>query len=307
MTSINTLHSHSHPSDNTPVVPPLSIGASAQAIQHHYDISNDFYHLWLDTLTRSYSVALWQDGDTLESAQRRKINFHINQAHASKTQRVLDIGCGWGGTLKQLIENHNAQKAIGLTLSQKQFEWIQQLNQPKIQVHLNSWADYVPDDLFDAIISIGAFEHFATFDLSSDQKLECYRTFFQRCHQWLRPGGRMSLQTIVYENTNAKDFSQFFAEEIFPESNLPHLAEVVKAAERLFEVVLIQNDREHYVRTLKEWLKRLKANRMEAENLVGKDVVKKYEKYLGISMIGFHTGHMNLSRLCLRRIDSPNV
>ena len=303
MTSINTLPSNSHPGDNPPPVPPLSRGASAQAIQHHYDISNDFYHLWLDTLTNSYSAALWQNDDTLESAQLRKINFHIIQAHASNTQRVLDIGCGWGGTLKHLVEHHNVQHAIGLTLSQKQLEWIQTFNQSQIQVNLKSWTDYIPDDVFDAIISIGAFEHFATLGLSSAQKVDCYRNFFQRCHEWLKPGGRMSLQTIVYENANAEDFSQFFAKEIFPESNLPHLAEVVKAAERLFEVILIQNDREHYVRTLKEWLKRLKANRVEAKNLVGKDVVKKYEKYLGMSMIGFYTGRMNLSRLSLRRIN----
>ena len=307
MDPIDTLNSSSCPSPPVLVNQSSPIGTSARAIQHHYDIGNDFYRLWLDNLTTSYSAALWQDNDTLESAQLRKINFHIDQAHANNTQRVLDIGCGWGGTLKQLIEHHNVQQAVGLTLSQKQAEWIQQFNHPQIHVHLSSWVDYVPDALFDAIISIGAFEHFATLDLSSTQKIECYRAFFQRCHEWLKPGCWLSLQTIVYDNYSNRNFSQFFSEEIFPESNLPYLAEIVKATERLFEVISIQNNREHYVRTLKSWRRRLKGNRQEATNLVGEDMVRKYEKYLGICMIGFHTGRMNLSRLSLRRIDSSNI
>ncbi len=279
-------------------------GASAEAIQHHYDAGNDFYQLWLDN-TLSYSSALWSENEgyeKLELAQLRKIDFHINQARSSNAKRVLDVGCGWGSTLKRLVE-HNVQQAVGLTLSKTQAKWIESLNLPGIEVELKSWSDYFPEEPFDAIISIGAFEHFAKLELSQEQKIDCYRTFFQRCHEWLKPGGYMSMQTIVYENSQQEDFSQFFAEEIFPESDLPHLAEIAKATEKIFEIVALRNDREHYERTLKVWLKNLKANRKEAVNLVGEKVVARYEKYLSFCIIGFHTGTMNLSRITLRRID----
>jgi cyclopropane-fatty-acyl-phospholipid synthase len=281
-------------------------GASTEAIQHHYDVSNDFYQLWLDHQTLAYSSALWEENDSLESAQLRKIDFHINQARAVGAERVLDVGCGWGGTLKRLVEMHNVDRAIGLTLSNTQAEWIDSFNHQEIEVKLENWSDYMPEGAFDAIISIGAFEHFAKLDLSQAQKIECYRTFFQRCHEWLRPGGYMSLQTIVYENYQKENFSKFIAEEIFPESNLPHLAEIAKATERIFEIVSIRNDRDHYERTFKAWLKNLKMNRKEAVNLVGEKVVSTYEKYFNLFIIGLHTGTMNLSRITLRRIDRPS-
>ena len=277
--------------------------ASAKAIQHHYDVSNDFYQLWLDP-TSTYSSALWEENDTLESAQLRKIDFHISQARAKGAKRVLDVGCGWGSTLKRLVEIHDVEYGVGLTLSKAQAEWIESFNQPRIDVNLTSWADYRPEEPFDAIISIGAFEHFAKLELSPAQKVECYRTFFQRCHEWLKPRGWMSLQTIVYENSQKEDFSQFFAAEIFPESDLPHLAEIAQATKGIFEIVALRNDREHYKRTLKAWLKNLKAHRAETVNLVGEEVVARYEKYLSFSIIGFHTGTMNLSRITMHRIDN---
>jgi cyclopropane-fatty-acyl-phospholipid synthase len=99
-------------------------GASVQAIQHHYDLSNAFYQLWLDR-SCTYSCALWQEGDSLEAAQLRKIDFHIEQARVKQGDRVLDIGCGWGSTLNRLVEKYQVQQAIGLTLSETQSQWIQ--------------------------------------------------------------------------------------------------------------------------------------------------------------------------------------
>lgn len=279
-------------------------GASAEAIQHHYDVSNEFYRLWLDS-TNTYSAALWEDNDTLELAQIRKLDYHINQARASNAKRVLDVGCGWGSTLKRLVEVHGVQQAVGLTLSNSQAEWISSFNQPQIDARVESWSDHVPTAPYDAIISIGAFEHFAQLNLSQDEKIAGYRAFFQRCHEWLQPGGCISLQSISYENSRREDFSQFYANEIFPESDLPRLADIATASERLFEVVALRNDREHYARTLRAWQKGLKANRAAAVNLVGEEVVSRYEKYLKFSIIGFHVGTMGLLRVTLRRIDNP--
>jgi len=276
-------------------------GASAAAIQFHYDIGNDFYQLWLDK-TCSYSSALWGENDkTLEEAQNRKIDYHIEQSKAS--DRVLDIGCGWGGVLTRLSQNKDIKEGVGLTLSQAQLDWINALQLPKTRVSLESWADYKPKQPFNSIISIGAFEHFVNLEQNDEEKAATYKKFFQTCWNWLEPDGSISLQTIIYERANISNSSSFLAKEIFPESNLPHLHEILKASEGLFEIVTLRNDRKHYERTLHYWLKNLRANRAQAVDLVGEKVVKKYEHYFGICMIAFHSAALNLSRITFKRIN----
>lgn len=282
----------------------LNLGASAEAIQHHYDASNDFYRLWLDT-TLTYSCALWEESDTLNAAQLRKLDFHINQARARGSQRVLDVGCGWGSTLKRLVETHGVKQAVGLTLSNAQADYFASLNWQPVEIRIESWLNHNPTAPYDAIISIGAFEHFAKQNLLHKERVEGYRQFFQCCHKWMKPGSWMSLQTISYENSRREDFSKFYGEEIFPESDLPRLSEIAEASERIFEIVALRNDREDYEHTCRAWLSRLKANRVAAVQLVGEQAVKRYEKYLQFSTIGFHLGTMGLLRITLRRIDKP--
>ena len=281
-------------------------GASAAAIESHYDVSNQFYRLWLDS-TCTYSCALWEERDTLESAQLRKLDYHIHQANAESVDRVLDVGCGWGSMLTRLTEVYGVKRAVGLTLSRQQAQHIAEMNNPNIEVRTENWLDHEPQMPYDAIISIGAFEHFAKLDLSKSQKLDAYRTFFRRCHEWLRPGKMMSLQTIVYGNAGREDFSDFFDKEIFPESNLPHIAEIAEASDRLFEIVCLRNDREHYERTFRMWRERLKANWTRAVELVGEETVLRYDKYFQYFIIGCHTERMGLVRVTLRRIDMPRL
>ncbi|MBD1821243.1 class I SAM-dependent methyltransferase [Cyanobacteria bacterium FACHB-DQ100] len=286
-----------------------STGASAAAIQHHYDVGNDFYQLWLDP-TMVYSCALWEENEpttNLEKAQIRKIDYHIEQARAQGKKRVLDIGCGWGGILKRLVNEHGVQQAIGLTLSEAQADWVRALNHPQIEVNLEGWQNYEPTAPFDAIISVGAFEHFVKPELSSAEKIEVYRSFFQRCHGWLNPGGSMSLQTIAYGKRKPEEVqklpgAKFANEEIFPESDSPRLAEIAEAAEGIFEIVTVRNDRLDYVKTLEVWLKNLRAHRAEVVQAAGEVVFQRYERYLYLALLGFLTGDLLLLRLTLRRI-----
>ncbi|MFS0518036.1 class I SAM-dependent methyltransferase [Nostoc sp. UIC 10607] len=285
-------------------------GASHQAIQHHYDVGNDFYQIWLDS-TMTYSCAIWEEGETesaLELAQIRKVDFHINQAKAKNTKRVLDIGCGWGTVLQRLVEVYGVEQAVGLTLSEAQKDWIYAKKHPQIEVNLESWLNYSPAEPFDAIISIGAFEHFVKPELSSNEKIDVYRTFFNRCHEWLKPGSSMSIQTIAYGKRKAEEVqkslgAQFANQEIFPESDSPRLTEITAAAEGIFEVISVRNDRMDYVRTLQAWLSKLRSKRTEVINLVGKTVFERYERYLYLALLGFLTGDLLLLRLTFRRID----
>lgn len=284
-------------------------GASPEAIQSHYDVGNEFYSLWLDP-TLSYSGAMWEPGDTLETAQLRKLDFHIEQAAARGAERVLDVGCGWGGVLKRLVTVHGVKKAVGLTLSKAQAEWVAALDHPNVEVRVESWSEHQPEGPYDAIISIGAFEHFARLDSTDAERVEGYRAFFSRCSEWLRPGGRLSLQTFAYGSRRRREEgrrtagTQFLATEIFPETDPPRLDDIVAASDGIFEVEALRNDRRDYALTLKEWLRRMRARRDEATAMVGEEGFARYERYLQLSTIGFDTGYLALFRITLSRLGS---
>jgi cyclopropane-fatty-acyl-phospholipid synthase len=285
---------------------------STEAIQCHYDVGNDFYRLWLDP-TLTYSCALWEQDvpdDMLEQAQRCKLELHVRNARARGAARVLDIGCGWGAMLRYLVKDAGVQQAVGLTLSRQQADAIQVVRQPGVKVRLENWTEHAPSQPYDAVISIGAFEHFANAAWPEDEAEKTYRAFFRRCHQYLKPGGWLSLQTIALGNLDRQKAksspeANFIQQEIFPEAALPGLEQISRASDGLFELVTLQNDREDYRRTCQVWLQRLTARRAEATVLVGEAVVKRYVRYLKLSGALFHLGQIGLLRIAFRRLDDP--
>lgn len=290
------------------MIDPRTAGSSQRAVEHHYDVGNDFFRLWLGP-TMAYSCALWTGSETesLEEAQMRKIDAHLEGANGSGTSRLLDIGCGWGGALERAVQSHQVQQATGLTLSHCQHEWIAGLGKPAIDVRLESWVDHRPEASYDAIISVEAFEAFARPGLSPGDKLDVYRMFFSRCHEWLKPGGWCSIQTIGYGNSGPEDYDEFIASEIFPETDLPRIAELAEAVERIFEIVELRNDRSDYVRTLDAWAARLRENRAAAVALAGEATVVRFQRYLKLASHMFRSGACDLIRLSLRRIDQPKA
>lgn len=280
-----------------------TLGASVQALEYHYNLGNDFYALWLDK-SLSYTSALYRSpDDSLEAAQTHKVDYHYDETHLRGAERILDVGCGWGGQLQRATRHYDVKQAVGLTLNQPHIDWIRAFNNPRIDVRLQNWRDHKPDAPYDRVYAWGVLEHAARPGISDAEKRGVYRHFFELCHGWLKPGGWLSVQTITYENADRGDLSAFIEQEIFPESDLPTQADIVCGRERLFELTRFRNDREHYERTLREWRRRLRANAAAAEAMVGAEVVAKYEKYLSLFMIGFHTGTMNLSRFAFRRLD----
>lgn len=280
---------------------PVKRGGAEAAIQHHYDVSNAFYALWLDE-TLTYSCALWGEGDDVEdlaAAQRRKLDFHLDAAGASRARRLLDIGCGWGSLLDRALNHPHMEDAIGLTLSEAQFQHISARRHPRLQVRKESWIDHAPPHKYDSIVSIGALEHFASPGDTPRQKIGLYREFFQRCRSWLRPGGAMSLQTIAYGTMQPSENNEFISTRIFPDSELPQPHELVEAASGLFELTLLRNDRVQYGRTCDLWYQNLRRRRTEAVAIVGEEKVRHYEKYLRVSSFGFHSGRVGLLRLAL--------
>ena len=284
------------------------LGASPSAIRTHYDISNEFFFLWLDP-TRTYSCALWDgEEDSLQQAQERKLDFYAGAVRATGAARVLDVGCGWGSLLHRLVEEHDVENVVGLTLSETQRDYIDTWADGRYEVAVQNWADHEPRGLYDAIVSLGAFEHFADMGLSRPGRVEAYRRFFTRCHDWLRPGGRLAVQTNVKGNNVAMSRQAvrdqlFIIDRIYPESELPWPSEILEASERLFDVVFVRNEPDQYIRTCRTWLERLQATSDEAKALVGDEVVADYQRYLEACIDGFAKRHIGLVRAVFERID----
>lgn len=284
-------------------------GATQRAIEDHYDVGNSFYELWLGR-TMAYSGALWGEGDDLDAAQVRKFDHHIRESGADHARRVLDIGCGWGGMLNRIRERHQPEALVGLTLSSAQAEWVRRMEIPGTEIRVESWADYQPSEKFQAIISVGAFEHFARIDFTEAQKTEAYRDFFQRCHALLDEGGHLSLQTFAYGSVRSRaealteEATRFLSEEIFRETDPPSLVNIAEAIQGSFELVRMHNDREGYARTCREWLERLKATKAQAIERSSPETYERYRKYLFFSYAGFMSGNIDLYRITLRRLPS---
>ena len=286
-------------------------GASRRAIEHHYDVGRDFYRLWLDS-RMVYSSAYWPGAldDDIDSAQLAKLEWHCSAARVDQGARVLDVGCGWGALLAHLVDRRGASNVVGLTLSADQAEHASG-QAGSAEVRLEDWREHRPGDLYDAVISIGAFEHFARPDLTSEERRSVYRSFFERCARWLRPGGRLSLQTIAYEDLvpSSGPVARFFTEEVFPESSLPYLTDILSAAEPWFRVLELRNDGEQYARTLELWQRRLEAARTTAEEMVGRPTYRHYLRYLRVSRASFNRRDCTLYRIVLQRrpvrLDRP--
>ena len=284
----------------------LTVGASAAAIRSHYDLGNPFYEILLGR-SMVYSCGLWSDGADLEEAQLAKIDLIAAMGGVRPGSRVLDIGCGWGAAAARMVQTLGARSAVGLTLSEEQAAWARHAAVDDVEILVQDWATYVPDDLFDAAISIGAFEHFARPGLPRRTKVAAYSGFFASVHRLLAPGGRLGLQTMAVGHGRLRSGDaatlKFLARYIFPESNLPRLDQIVEASLPHFELRELVNHREHYASTCRAWLRRLEAHRSDAERIAGPEVVDQYFRYLDSVSDMFDRGQVLLLRMSLQRVD----
>jgi cyclopropane-fatty-acyl-phospholipid synthase len=219
----------------------------------------------------------------------------------------LDVGCGWGGLLGFALDTGRVTAATGLTLSRAQYGYITAQSRPRAQVTLESWETHRPRQPYDAIVSIGAFEHFITANTPQEQRVSAYASYFQRCHELLRPGASMSLQTIAYDGVTGSDgpVGAFVTDDIFPGGSLPRLSEIVTACDPYFSVQQLTSRQDDYAKTLAVWSARLAAARAKAEALVGPAEYRRYRVYLRACESTFKRGAATLYRIGMRRRDEP--
>jgi cyclopropane-fatty-acyl-phospholipid synthase len=286
-------------------------GASPAAIQFHYDAGDAFFRLWLGP-SMTYTAARFPDDaadavvpDGLDAAQRDKLRFHLAAVGAAPGARILDIGCGWGTLMRGALSDYGAASATGLTLSADQLRFIEREPDPRLDVRLESYEHFVPAHKFDGIVSVGAFEHFAKPSLGAAEKRAAYRRFFSLCHGWLVPGGRLSLQTIAWGDIEDGEEAAIPLQQFFPDSNLPHVEEVVGASRRHFELLTFENRRRDYELTLRCWLANLRRRKEEALALVGREQYDFYDRCLQGGTRLFQRRKYYLCRFVFRRLGRP--
>jgi cyclopropane-fatty-acyl-phospholipid synthase len=273
--------------------------------QSIYDISNDFFALWLGP-TMGYTCGYYERDDmTLEESQNAKFDLALGKLNLEPGMTLLDVGCGWGGAMERAVQKFDVN-VIGITLSKEQSEFARQRlakldTSRSIEVRLQGWEEFA--EPVDRIVSIGAFEAF---------KVERYPLFFQRAYDLLPGDGRMLLHTILahtqkfFRDNGIKltisdlKFMRFIGKEIFPGGRLPAVEDIEVLAEQsgftLERTHLLQ---QHYARTLDMWAENLAATREEAIAITSQEVYDRYMKYLTGCADFFRRGITNIGQFTL--------
>ncbi|GAC1634609.1 MAG: cyclopropane mycolic acid synthase family methyltransferase [Mycobacterium sp.] len=276
-------------------------------VQSHYDLSDDFYRLFLDS-TQTYSCAYFErDGMTLEEAQLAKIDLSLGKLGLKPGMTLLDIGCGWGATLQRALERYDVN-VVGLTLSQNQHAHVEEAfaasDSPRSKrVLLEGWEQFT--EPVDRIVSIGAFEHFGH---------DRWAPFFKMAHHVLPDDGVMLLHSItrltldevkergIPLSMDAARFAGFIAREIFPGGQLPTIGAVEEhAAAAGFTVTRMQSLQPHYARTLDTWAEALRARRDDAIAVQSEEVYDRYMKYLTGCADMFRRGYIDVNQFTLQK------
>ena len=263
----------------------------AEAIHHHYDVSNRFYR-WVLGPSMAYTCAVFPTADaTLEQAQEEKFDLVCRKLGLQPGMRLLDVGCGWGGMVMHAVQNYGVT-AIGVTLSEQQALWAQQAIEEsglvgQATVRFMDYRD-VPESGFDAVSSIGLTEHIGRAN---------YPSYFSFLYGKLKPEGRMLNHTITRPNDSEISHYQngFINRYVFPDGELSGPAHIMSAMNTAgFEIRHEENLREHYALTLKYWCENLEDHWEEAVAEAGLGTARVWRLYMAASRLGFDINNIQL-------------
>lgn len=269
----------------------------AAAVSYHYDLSNEFYGLWLDP-EMVYSCAYFHSvNDSLAQAQQQKLDHLCRKLRLQPGERLLDVGCGWGG-LARHAARHYGVEVYGITLSQAQLELARQKNaeaglDQHIQLELQDYRDLTGQEQFDKVVSVGMFEHVGHANLDA---------YFKVLHDQVKPGGLVMNHGITSKHTDGRQVGRgagdFIGRYVFPHGELPHLAMAVSSmSEQGLEVVDVESLRLHYARTLECWSDNLERQLERARTLIDDKALRIWRIYLAGCAYGFRRNWMNIHQI----------
>jgi cyclopropane-fatty-acyl-phospholipid synthase len=266
-------------------------------VAHHYDVSNAFYRLWLDE-RMVYSCAYFRrEDDTLDAAQLAKLDHICRKLRLAPGERLLDIGCGWGGLVFRAAEAYGVH-AKGITLSQNQYDHVRaEIDRRglagRVEVELLDYLDLPEEPVYDKVASVGMFEHVG---------VARFPRYFGKIFSVLKPGGFVLNHGITHNPLDAdalgSGIGDFVERYVFPGGELTHVSKVMAAmAAAGLEVVDAEALREHYARTLWHWTERLEANGDAARREAGDERYRIWRIYMAGSAHAFDRGWLSLWQL----------
>ena len=275
-----------------------------QAISFHYNVSNDFYALWLDR-QMVYSCAYFrQSAEDLETAQQNKFDHICRKLGLRAGDRLLDIGCGWGGLILHAAR-HYGVRAEGITLSEHQLAFARKRieeegMETRVSVELRDYRDLSEDDAYDAIASVGMVEHVGREKLA---------TYFKNVRRLLKPGGLflnhgIGLGPVIMPG----ETGSFIHSHVFPDSELVRIGEMIDFAEgEGWGVRDVENLREHYALTLRHWVRRLESRHEEALRFVDEGTYRIWRLYMAGCAHNFQTGRLCIYQTLLAKLSEEGA
>ncbi len=277
---------------------------NSDAIQFHYDVSNEFYALWLDQ-AMVYSCAYFEQPDVgLEQAQQAKLDHVCRKLRLQQGDRLLDIGCGWGALVIHAA-THYGVHAHGVTLSQRQLELARQrISQAgladRVTVELRDYRDLQGDSVYDKVASVGMFEHVGLKNLP---------VYFSTVHRLLKPAGLFLNHGITHdvEGWNRTSSTEFINRYVFPDGQLDTVSNIQRGMERArFEIADVEALRPHYALTLRHWVARLEAHHEQALQYVSESTFRVWRLYMAACALEFESGEIGVYQvLASKRAVGP--
>ncbi len=272
--------------------------ADAKAIAHHYDVSNEFYALFLDPLM-VYTCAYYRDPDgKLEQAQQDKLDHVCRKLELRRGERMLDIGCGWG-SLAIWAAQHYGVRAHGVTLSKAQADYAAERIRregltDRCRVDFMDYRDLPTTTRFDKIAAVGVIEHVGIVN---------YPAFFGGVRAMLEDGGLYLNHGIVHEfHWKRTSQTEFLYRHVFPNGDLAGLSQTLTEMERAgWEIMDVEGLRLHYARTCRHWVERLQERADEARALAGEQIYRTWLLYLTCSAAAFEGGSIGLYQVLTRK------
>lgn len=265
------------------------------AVQFHYDVSNDFYALWLDD-AMVYSCAYFEKHDaTLEQAQQAKLEHICRKLILKPGELLLDIGCGWGA-LAIYAAQHYGVKAHGITLSQQQFKLAnlrikEACLEHQVTVSLCDYRDIKGASIYDKIVSVGMFEHVGLKNLP---------LYFSTVHRLLKPSGLFLNHGITHdvEGWEKTLSTEFINRYIFPDGQLDTVSNIQRAMEKAkFEISDVESLRPHYALTLRHWVSRLENHHDDALQYVSESTFRVWRLYMAACALEFEAGEIGIYQI----------